>query len=56
MFIMNLYISHVRPKLEYPLSLWNVGYLDDLKLLERIQRMWTRVVVGLEEISYPERL
>ena len=39
-FLMNLYVSHVRPKLEYGSQLWNVDYVGDMKLLERIQRKW----------------
>ena len=53
---MNLYTSHLRPKLEDASSLWNVGYLVDLRLVERIQWRWTRAVAGLEDASYPERL
>ena len=55
-FLINIYTSHVRPKLEYASPLWNVGYLGDLRLLERIQRRWTRAVSGLEDKSYLERL
>ena len=37
-FLMNLYTSHVRPKMEYCSSLWNTGYIGDVKLLEQVQR------------------
>ena len=55
-FLMNIYTSHVRPKLEYGSSLWNVRYIGDLQLLERVQRRWTRAVEGLSDLSYNDRL
>ena len=42
--------------MEYCSSLWNTGYIGDIKLLERIQRRWTREVDGMEMCSYSERL
>ena len=36
--------------------IWNLGYVCDMKLLERVQRRWTRNVSGLEEVSYSDRL
>ena len=53
---MSIYTSHIRPLLEYASCVWNTGYLGDLRLLERIQRKWTRAVHGLEEVSYGVRL
>ena len=55
-FLMNLYCSHVRPKMEYCSSLWNLGYVGDTRKLERIQRQWTREVSGLESLPYGDRL
>ena len=42
--------------MEYASSLWNVGYMGDMRLLERVQRRWTREVSGLADLSYGERL
>ena len=53
---MNLYTLHLRPLLEYASPLWNVGFLGDVRMLERLQRRWTRAVVGLEDLPYEERL
>ena len=33
-FLMNIYTLHVRPLIEYASSLWNVGYLGDVRLLK----------------------
>ena len=55
-FLINVYTTHIRPQLEYGSSLWNLGYVTDLRLLERIQRRWTRTVAGLQDLSYDERL
>ena len=55
-FLMNVYTSHVQPKLEYASSLWNVGYLGDLRLFERIQRRWTCAVPGKSDVPCDERL
>ena len=55
-FLMNVYTSHVRPQLEYGSPLWNMGYIGDLQLVERIQRRWTREVAGIGHLPYSERL
>ena len=55
-FLINIYKSLIRPQMEYGSSLWNQGYLGDLRLLERVQKRWTRAVVHLEAVPYRERL
>ena len=55
-FVMNIYKFHVRPLLEYGSPLWNVGYHGDIKLLERVQRRWTKAVTGLSDMPYNLRL
>ena len=55
-FLLSIYTLHIRPLIEYGSCLWNTGYIGDLKLLERIQRRWTRSVEGMEELPYWERL
>ena len=55
-FMMNLYTAHVRPLLDYASPVWNTGYIEDLKLMERLQRRWTRSISGLENLPYEQRL
>ena len=55
-FLMNIYKSHIRPVLDYASPLWNMQYIGDTKLLERIQRRWTKAVSGLSDLPYSERL
>ena len=55
-FMKNLFISHVRPILEFSSPLWNMGYIGDLRNLESVQRRWTKRVDGLSHLSYHERL
>ena len=55
-FMVHLWISHVRPLLEYCSVVWNTGFVGDLRLLESVQRRWTRSVSGLEGLGYAQRL
>ena len=55
-FMVPLFTTHVRPLLEYSSALWNLGYIGDIKLLESVQRRWTKNIRGLENLSYSERL
>ena len=55
-FMISLYTSHIRPAMDYCCCLWNVGYLGDVRLLESVQRRWTREIGRLRERSYGERL
>lgn len=55
-FMIPLYISHIRPIVEYASSLWNTGYIKDLQLLESVQRRWTKNIRGLENMTYSMRL
>lgn len=55
-FMKTLLISHIRPLLEYASPVWNTGYLGDLRLLESVQRRWTKMIDGLGDVPYSHRL
>ena len=55
-FMVTLFISHVRPILDYCSPVWNQAYLGDLRSLESVQRRWTSEISGLSGLTYPARL
>ena len=50
-----LFITHIRPILDYCLCVWNVGYVD-VTLLESVHRRWTKQIDGMSNLSYGARL
>ena len=56
LFMVTLFISHIRPLLDYCSTVWNLGYVGDLDKLEKVQRRWTKQVVGLRDVPYESRL
>ena len=55
-FMSSIFSTDIRPLLEFASPIWNTGYTYDLKLLESVQRRWTKQIEGLSTFSYSERL
>jgi len=54
--IKDLYLSRVRPHLEFAIQAWSPQYEKDKKLLEGVQRRATKLVRELRDREYEDRL
>ena len=56
-FMIFLLVTHIRPVLEYSSCLWyTTRYVNNMRLLEKVQRRWTKQIEGLSDLSYADRL
>ena len=54
--MLQLYETLVRPHLEYCVQFWWPHYRKDVDALERVQKRFTRMLPGLEDMDYEESL
>jgi len=54
--MMSLYKPLVRPHVEYCVSAWNPHYIKDKKLIEKVQRRFTKLINNMEGKTYEKRL
>ena len=54
--LLTLYKSLVRPHLEYCTPAWSTHYEKDKTLLEKVQHRFTRMIPGLNALSYEDRI
>ena len=54
--LLKLYKTLLRSHLEYCVQFWKPFYRKDIIKLERVQKKFTRMLPGLNDLSYKERL
>ena len=55
-FLLRLYLVYVRPLLEYNSSVWPPHTSTDISFLESVQKYFTKRLLGMESLTYDERL
>ena len=53
---LRLYKTFVRPILEYSVAIWSPHLIKDISLLEKVQERATKLVRGLQNMVYDDRL
>ena len=54
--ILKLYLALVRPHLDYAVQFWSPYYRMEINSLESVQRRMTKMIQGLRNLPYSERL
>ena len=55
-FLVRIYLTYIRPRLEYASIIWNPSGVGLSKQLENVQRRFTRKLFGDIQLSYEDRL
>jgi hypothetical protein len=51
-----LYITYIRPHLEYAIQVWSPHLQRDIDILERVQHRATKVITEIKHLPYEQRL
>ncbi len=55
-FLLKMFQTFVRPRLEYATQVWSPFYLMDIDLVESVQRRFTKRIPGCYELAYTDHL
>jgi hypothetical protein len=55
-FLLDMFRVYVRPIVDYNSSVWSPHLIKDVKIIERVQKRFTKRIPGLSRFDYPERL
>lgn len=55
-FLLQMFKTFIRPKLEYCTEVWSPYLLKDIDSIERVQKLFTRRLPGMQNLTYRERL
>ena len=56
LLLFRAFIVYVRPILEYCSNIWTPYKMSDIRKIESVQRLFTKKLYGLQDMSYPNRL
>jgi len=54
--LVHAFVVYVRPILEYNSVIWSPNLVRDIQQLEKVQRRFTKRLLGMKSLSYSERL
>jgi hypothetical protein len=55
-FLVKMFTSFCRPKLEFNTCVWSPHHINEIVTVENVQRRFTKRINGLRDLTYPERL